>query len=76
MNIIEINNLTKYYGKNKILDSLNLIIKKGEFISIEGASGSGKSTFLNLLGLLDTNYEGNIVYKGKNIKNLKLDINF
>lgn len=71
MNIMEINNLTKYYGKNKILDNLNLNIERGEFISIEGSSGSGKSTFLNLLGLLDSSYEGSIVYKERNIKDLK-----
>ncbi len=70
-NIIEIKNLIKYYGQNKILDNLNLIIQKGEFISIEGASGSGKSTFLNLLGLLDNKYEGLINYKGKDVSKLK-----
>ena len=42
--MIELENVEKYYGGHKVLKGINLIIQKGEFISIMGSSGSGKST--------------------------------
>ena len=70
---LEIRNLTFRYDKRLILDNLNLKITKGSIIGIKGSTGSGKSTFCDiLLGLID-NYEGSIEVDGKNIKNdLKL----
>ncbi|MFY9639025.1 MAG: ABC transporter ATP-binding protein [Methanobacterium sp.] len=61
-NIIEIKNLKKSYdnGKIKALNGMDLIVKKGEFISIMGPSGSGKSSLLNMIGALDTADEGSI----------------
>ena len=56
--MIEINDLTKYYGKGesrfKALDGVSVRINDGEFIVILGASGSGKSTFLNVISGLET----------------------
>ena len=55
-------NITKTYKNGKIevqaLKDINLHIKKGEFVSIMGSSGSGKSTFMNILGCLDTMTSG------------------
>ncbi|MCG1024859.1 ABC transporter ATP-binding protein [Dehalobacter sp.] len=64
--MIEINDLTKkyYIGKPNeltILKSINLNIKKGEFVAVVGASGSGKSTLMNIIGALDRPTSG--VYK-------------
>jgi putative ABC transport system ATP-binding protein len=65
-NIIEIKNLKKSYdnGKIKALNGMELVVKKGEFISIMGPSGSGKSTLLNMIGALDTADEGSITVAG------------
>lgn len=53
-----------------VLKGLNMHIEKGEFVSIMGASGSGKSTMLNILGILDDYDTGNYYLDGKLIKNL------
>jgi putative ABC transport system ATP-binding protein len=68
-NIIEIKNLKKSYdnGKIKALNGMDLLVKKGEFISIMGPSGSGKSTLLNMIGALDTADEGSITVAGINL---------
>ncbi|MGY5449608.1 ABC transporter ATP-binding protein [Agarivorans sp. MS3-6] len=47
--IIEAKNVWKEYGNNVVLEKLNLVVNEGDFVSIVGASGCGKSTFLNLL---------------------------
>ena len=60
--MIKINNLTKIYTTDEVettaLNSINIEIKKGEFVAIMGPSGCGKSTLLNILGLLDNPSEG------------------
>lgn len=53
-----------------VLKGINLDIEAGEFVSIMGASGSGKSTFLNILGILDNYDTGEYILDGKLIKNL------
>jgi len=53
-----------------VLKGLNMHIEQGEFVSIMGASGSGKSTMLNILGILDDYDTGNYYLDGKLIKNL------
>ena len=65
-NIIEIKDLKKGYdnGKIKALNGMNLKVKKGEFISIMGPSGSGKSSLLNMIGGLDVADEGTIKVAG------------
>ena len=71
MELLKTNSLKKYYGAGanttKALDGVDLIIKKGEFISIVGTSGSGKSTLLHMLGGLDRPTEGDVIINNKNI---------
>lgn len=66
--LIEMKNISKTYGKgaNQVnaLKNINLSIKKGEFISIVGTSGSGKSTFMNILGCLDSADSGKYIFDG------------
>ncbi len=47
--MIRFDNVTKYYGKNKALNNINLHINHGEFISVVGMSGAGKSTLMKML---------------------------
>ena len=53
-------NISKKYGELKVLNALNLDVKKGEVVSIVGASGAGKTTLLQILGTLDKPNEGNL----------------
>ncbi|MGL5754954.1 MAG: ABC transporter ATP-binding protein [Paraclostridium sp.] len=73
-NIIELKNIQKYYpmGRDRlhVLKSIDLKIKKGDFLMIVGQSGSGKTTLLNILGFLDKFDEGNYLYKGDDVTNL------
>jgi putative ABC transport system ATP-binding protein len=74
MNIVETNNLKKYYGKDpnitKALDGVSLSISKGSFTAIVGTSGSGKTTLLNMLGGLDTPTEGTVIIGEKQIHSM------
>ena len=65
--ILEIKHLKKSYGQNEVLKDISLTIHKGEVISIIGSSGSGKSTFLRSINLLETPTEGEILYQGENV---------
>lgn len=55
------------YEELKVLKHVNLIVYKGEFISILGPSGSGKSTLMNIIGCLDTPTSGKYTLSGINI---------
>ena len=61
-NIIEVRDLRKQFGENKVLRGIDLDIKKGDVIAIIGPSGCGKSTFLRCLNLLETPSSGSIVF--------------
>ncbi len=73
--MIKINNLTKKYKLRKetinILNNINLEIHRGEFVSILGQSGCGKTTLLNIIGGLDRDMEGHIIYENKNMNQYK-----
>ena len=74
-NFIEINNLKKKFhlsNKNELLifENLNFSITKNSITSIVGSSGCGKSTFLNILGLLDSNFEGQLLFECKVTKTI------
>ncbi|MBO4629823.1 MAG: ABC transporter ATP-binding protein [Treponema sp.] len=75
MEILKTENLRKTYGtgeaKVEALRDVNLIVNKGEFLSIVGTSGSGKSTLLHMLGGLDRPTEGKVIIDGKDIFSLK-----
>jgi len=72
--MIKIRNLTRHYksgqGIVKALDEVSFEIKKGEFIAIMGASGSGKTTMLRILGLLDKPTRGEYLINNLNVVNL------
>ncbi len=70
-NIVEIENLSKTYhsinGEVLSIDNISLNVYEGEFISILGSSGCGKSTILNIISGLDKNYSGNIKFNKNDI---------
>lgn len=65
--ILEIKNLKKSYGQNQVLKDISITVEKGEVISIIGSSGSGKSTFLRCINLLETPTDGQILYHGQDV---------
>ena len=72
--MIEVKDLTKYFGDKegrfKALDSVSVSIKDGEFIVILGASGSGKSTFLNVISGLETIDAGSVSFDGHELSKM------
>ena len=65
--IIEINHLRKSFGENEVLKDINVTVNKGEVVTIIGSSGSGKSTFLRCINLLEKPTGGEIIYEGENV---------
>lgn len=69
MEILEVKDLTKIYGKGgsqvTALDHVSFQVKKGEFVAIVGASGSGKSTLMNLMGGIDRPTSGDVIVDGR-----------
>ena len=63
--------LSKSYGSLQVLKSVKVSIKQGEIVSITGPSGAGKSTLLQLLGTLDHPQEGEVLYNGEAVSQLK-----
>lgn len=72
--IIEIDHLRKQFGDHEVLKDISLSVHKGEVVSIIGSSGSGKSTMLRCINLLETPTAGDILYKGKSIMSRDTDI--
>lgn len=67
--ILQIKDLTKYFGQNRVLNQVNLSVKKGEIYGLVGANGSGKSTLMNILfgnAVIEETggYSGEILFEG------------
>ena len=72
--VIELRHLEKSFGDHKVLKDINITVNRGEVISVIGSSGSGKSTMLRCINLLETPTGGKILFEGKDIesKDVKL----
>ncbi|HBJ1650566.1 spermidine/putrescine ABC transporter ATP-binding protein [Clostridium botulinum] len=69
-NIIKLNNISKSYGEQKILDNLSLTIRKNEFLTLLGPSGCGKTTTLKIIAGFETADTGEVLFKNKDISDL------
>ncbi len=77
MNVLKTENLKKYYGSGdslvKALDGIDFSVDRGEFVAVVGTSGSGKTTFLNMVGGLDNPTEGSVTVDGQEIGGMTAD---
>lgn len=73
--VIEVKQLEKSFGNNHVLRGVTDTIQKGEKVVIIGASGSGKSTYLRCLNLLEIPTGGEVWFEGERITDKKIDIN-
>jgi lipoprotein-releasing system ATP-binding protein len=71
MDIIEAANINKTFGSLQVLKGISVTIQKGEIVTIVGASGAGKTTFLQIIGTLLRSTEGSVKINGTRIDNLK-----
>ena len=69
--MIEIQGITKSFGELLVLKGIDLIIYKGEVVSVVGPSGAGKTTLLQIMGTLDKADSGSVVINGIELGNLK-----
>ncbi len=67
MSVITLNGLKKSFGEREILKGIDLTVNQGEVISVIGSSGSGKSTMLRCINLLETPTEGDIFFYDKSV---------
>lgn len=71
--MIDLQNVNKSYGQGDtafhVLKDINLHIDQGEFVAIMGPSGSGKTTLINIIGFLDTAFEGKYLFEDENVAN-------
>ena len=72
--VIDINNVSKYFGKFKALDSVNLRVMRGQKVVICGPSGSGKSTLVRCINRLEEHDEGDIKVLGNFLTNDRLSL--
>ena len=74
MTAITLSNINKRFGEKVLFRDYSLHIEAGEFVAIKGESGAGKTTLLNIIGLLETPDSGQVLFKGQDITDKKLNI--
>jgi len=73
--VIEVKGIKKAFGDHEVLKGVDFAANKGEVTCIIGSSGSGKSTFLRCINLLETPTEGDVIFEGKSVMKAGKDIN-
>lgn len=72
--VISVKGLEKRFKENAVLKGVSIDINKGDVVCVIGASGSGKSTFLRCLNLLETPTGGSIFFEGEDLTDKKVDL--
>ena len=72
MAILSVNNISKSYGKHKVLDEVSLNIEKAEIVALVGPNGSGKSTFLDIIANILNEDSGTVQILGKSNKDISV----
>ncbi len=72
--VIEVQHLNKRFGTHEVLKDIDFSVREGEVVCVIGSSGSGKSTLLRCVNLLETPSDGQILYRGQNIRGNRHDI--
>lgn len=67
--MLELKHISKKYDERKIIDNLSIVFPDIGMIGIQGESGCGKSTLLSIIGMLDDDYEGEIIFNEEKIEN-------
>ncbi len=70
-NIIQLENITKSYDSNKVVDNLSFNVKMGHILGFLGPNGAGKSTTIGMISTLIKQDSGRILYKGETIENCR-----
>ena len=73
--ILKIENLEKSFGSLRVLTDINLTVHQGEVVTVIGASGSGKSTMLRCINLLEEPDSGHIYFENADLTDISTDIN-
>ena len=70
--IIKVENMSKAFGDNVVLENINTEVQRGDIIAVIGPSGCGKSTFIRTLNLLEVPDSGSILIDGIDINNVQI----
>ena len=71
--ILDVNGLEGGYGKVQIMNNVDLYVNEGEFVTIIGPNGCGKSTFIKLIFGIATYYKGSVKHKGEEVSGWRTD---
>ena len=70
--VLRVENVSKVYKKQKVLNDVNISIEKGEIVGLVGPNGAGKTTLMKIITGLIPKYKGNVFINGDNIKFKKI----
>ncbi len=73
--LLSVKGLKKSFGHNEVLKGIDIDVYKGDVVAVIGPSGCGKSTFLRCLNCMEDPTDGEIIFEGENIADMKVDIN-
>jgi polar amino acid transport system ATP-binding protein len=73
--LIQLRGVNKWFGESHVLRDIDLDINRGDVVALIGPSGSGKSTLLRCVNMLEEPTRGSVMFKGRDITDVKVDLN-